>query len=135
MQKIFAKSARSNSLKDQVEVIYDDEFMIAISKPSGMPTMPCESATWTAAHAAAAYVISTSSNSSNPSTVAADIIKYGVVHRLDKEVSGLLILAKSQAISKILSRSFLSRSISKYYVAIVHGDLKDKCRQNDTFLH
>ena len=94
--------------------MHEDAYLLAISKPSGMISMPCESAnSGTAAHLAASYLSAT--------TTPNDVLSHGIVHRLDREVSGLLLLAKNKEVSKLLSKTFLNRKIKKTYIAIVHG--------------
>lgn len=116
--------ARNAAVSDtMIDIVHEDEHVIAICKPTGMISMPCESAsTGTAAHLAAAYL--SSSSSSTPPVDPNEVISHGVVHRLDKEVSGLLLLAKNKIVSKKLSTIFSQRSINKTYIAIVHGDFK-----------
>lgn len=104
------------------DVLYEDEFVIAISKPSGIATMPCESASdGTAAHLAASWVLAGGGEGAKER--ANSIISFGVVHRLDKEVSGALILAKNREVGRSLSKAFQSRTTTKQYVAVVHGTL------------
>ena len=48
----------------------------------------------------------------------------GIVHRLDKETSGLIIVAKNDRTHQALSEMFSSRSLRKTYLALVHGEVK-----------
>jgi 23S rRNA pseudouridine1911/1915/1917 synthase len=54
--------------------------------------------------------------------------KGGVVHRLDKDTSGLLVLAKTAAAYDYLKQQFLNRKAEKSYMALVHGDVKPEKR-------
>ena len=111
--------ALSATKKSHIEIIYEDHEIIAISKPSGIVTMPCESAnTGTAAHHVASYLENKDRNISN------DVLSHGIVHRIDKEVSGLLILAKSKMTSKILSKTIKEKGVKKVYIAVVYGNFK-----------
>ena len=104
-----------------LDVVHDDENVIAITKPSGVISMPCASASsGTAVHIAADYLY----NDKRPEE-AEGVLASGIVHKLDKEVSGLILLAKNRKVSKILSRQFSKREITKKYVAIVHGQYND----------
>lgn len=49
----------------------------------------------------------------------------GIVHRLDRDTSGLLAVAKTQAMYEHLKKQFQERSVTKEYVALVHGDVKE----------
>jgi 23S rRNA pseudouridine1911/1915/1917 synthase len=51
-------------------------------------------------------------------------LRPGIVHRLDKDTSGTMIVAKNDAAHRHLSRQFKSRQINKEYLALVHGTLK-----------
>ncbi len=53
-------------------------------------------------------------------------LRPGIVHRLDKETSGLLIIAKNQVAFDYLKRQFQERKIQKTYIALVHGKIKNK---------
>src|SRR4030042_5404723 len=50
----------------------------------------------------------------------------GIVHRLDRETSGLLLVAKTQKAFDFLQRQFKERKVAKEYVALVHDFVKDK---------
>ena len=111
------------SAPTSIEVIFEDDHLIAVQKPAGVVSMPCESASsGTAAHMVAEYILS--SNLFEPVNTE-DVISHGIVHRLDKEVSGLLLLAKNKGVSKQLSQIFSKRSIDKTYIAIVYGEFRD----------
>ena len=55
-----------------------------------------------------------------------DRIRPGIVHRLDKETSGLLLIAKNQKSFEYLKELFQKREIKKTYIALVYGQLKNK---------
>ncbi len=57
------------------------------------------------------------------SSTAGDL-RPGIVHRLDKETSGLIIVAKNDRTHQALSEMFSSRSLRKTYLALVHGEVK-----------
>lgn len=52
--------------------------------------------------------------------------RHGIVHRLDRETSGLLIVAKTQKSFDFLQKQFKERKVSKKYIALVHGVVSDK---------
>ncbi len=56
-------------------------------------------------------------------TVGEDPIRPGIVHRLDKEVSGLMVIAKTEDAFRSLKEQFQKRDINKEYLALVHGQL------------
>ena len=66
-------------------------------------------------------------NYKNIKNVGDDPIRPGLVHRLDKEVSGLMVIAKTQASFINLKNQFQTRAINKEYVALVHGRIAKDC--------
>ncbi len=56
-------------------------------------------------------------------TVGDDPIRPGLVHRLDKDVSGLMVIAKNQKTFELLKNQFKDRDVNKEYLALVHGKL------------
>ncbi|TDW31501.1 RluA family pseudouridine synthase [Cryobacterium psychrophilum] len=95
-------------------VVYDDDSIIVINKPSGVAAHP--SIGWTGptvpgALAAAGYRIATSG--------AAE--RAGIVHRLDVGTSGLMVVAKSEIAYTALKRAFHDREVEKIYHAVVQG--------------
>jgi 23S rRNA pseudouridine1911/1915/1917 synthase len=58
----------------------------------------------------------------------------GIVHRLDKETSGVLVVAKSRKILEKLSRSFANREVDKFYIALVRGHLRMMRGTLETFI-
>lgn len=61
-----------------------------------------------------------------------DEFRSGIVHRLDKETSGLLLVAKSREVFKNLQLQFKERKVQKTYVALLHGNLKDETGKIET---
>lgn len=92
-----------------IPIIYEDENIIVINKPAGLLVHP-----------------STSLGTSPEKTLIDYFPKAKLVHRLDRDTSGLLILAKNEETSGWLKSQFLNRQITKKYSALVHGKLKDK---------
>ena len=87
-------------------VIYSDEFLLAIDKSSGILSIPDH---W---------------DPDVPDAVTELKATWGklfVVHRLDKDTSGVLLFAKSPEAHKLLSEAFESRRVAKVYRALVHG--------------
>ena len=55
-----------------------------------------------------------------------DSIRIGIVHRLDKDTSGLIVVAKTDEIHEALSEQFRERQVYKSYIALVHGSPEQK---------
>lgn len=98
-----------------LEIVYEDEFLAVINKPAGMVVHPGAGvAGGTLANAIAHHFKLQAADSKFENRV-------GIVHRLDKDTSGLLVVAKSDEIHEKLSEQFREREVFKSYVALVHG--------------
>jgi 23S rRNA pseudouridine1911/1915/1917 synthase len=97
-----------------LDVIYQDDDVIAVNKPAGMVVHPAAgNASGTLVNALLAYA-------PNVSTVG-DERRPGIVHRLDKETSGLLLIARTPSAHAALQAQFKSRAIKKTYLALCVG--------------
>lgn len=95
-------------------IVYEDDYVLAINKPAGMIAHPASRAqTGTVANALAYY--------SNSLARTDDPFRPGIVHRLDKNTTGLMIVAKTEEAHWRLSLQFERREVQKVYRAVVHG--------------
>ena len=95
-------------------IVHEDEDVLVVDKPAGMVVHPGAGhadATLAAAALAHAPEIATVGGARRP----------GIVHRLDKDTSGLLVVAKTQRAYDALTRQLAARTVKRRYVAIVHG--------------
>lgn len=105
-----------------VEVLYEDDAVVAVNKPAGIVV-----------HAGAGDRAGTLTNRlvarfERLSKLGGEL-RPGIVHRLDKDTSGVLLVAKTDAAHRALAEQFAGRSVEKTYLALVHGSLKkDKGR-------
>lgn len=97
------------------ETIFVDESLLALNKPSGWIT---NSATTTKSQP---VVQDWLAKNFNFATAKAKEFRSGVVHRLDKETSGILLVAKTPKAFTSLQKQFKERSIEKKYLALAHG--------------
>jgi len=102
-----------------LEVLYEDEDVIAINKPAGMTV-----------HAGAGNPSGTLVNAllgrGLQLSKGGDPLRPGIVHRLDKETSGVILVAKNDAAHAKLGEAFQQRAVKKTYIALVQGILKEK---------
>jgi 23S rRNA pseudouridine1911/1915/1917 synthase len=102
-----------------LEVLYEDEDVIAINKPAGMTV-----------HAGAGNPSGTLVNAllgrGLQLSKGGDPLRPGIVHRLDKETSGVILVAKNDATHAKLGEAFQQRAVKKTYIALVQGILKEK---------
>lgn len=105
--------------KINLKVIYEDKYLLVISKESGMLTHPVPGFNKNTLVNALLYYCNTLSNFSGKD-------RAGIVHRLDKDTSGLLIVAKDDKTHRLLLEKFKNREIKKTYRALVWGSFTEK---------
>ena len=100
-----------------LEIIHEDESLAVINKPAGMVVHPGAGVlNGTLANAIAHHFKFQIPDSKFENRV-------GIVHRLDKDTSGLIVVAKTEEIHEQLSEQFRERQVFKSYVALVHGEI------------
>jgi 23S rRNA pseudouridine1911/1915/1917 synthase len=101
-----------------LDIVYEDDDVIAVNKPAGMVV-----------HAGAGNPRGTLVNAllgrGQTLSQGGDILRPGIVHRLDKETSGILLVAKNDAAHAKLGEAFRQRTVKKTYIALVEGLLKE----------
>ena len=103
-----------------LEIIYEDEWLAVINKPAGMVVHPGAGVlNGTLANAIAYHFKLQTADSKYENRV-------GIVHRLDKDTSGLIVVAKTEEMHEQLSEQFREREVFKSYVALVHGEMEGK---------
>jgi 23S rRNA pseudouridine1911/1915/1917 synthase len=112
---------KPQSIFPEPKILYEDKDLLVINKPAGTIIHP------------------TFNNVDNPSiaswflqkysfvsNVGEDRLRPGIVHRLDKETSGVLILAKNNLIFNYFKNLFKARKIKKEYIALVNGEIRKR---------
>ncbi len=100
-----------------VDVIYEDAALIAVNKPAGLTVHAgagAHSGTLVNRLVARFQALSKVGGDERP----------GIVHRLDKDTSGVLLVARTDAGHRALAEQFSSRTVEKTYLALVHGAMK-----------
>jgi 23S rRNA pseudouridine1911/1915/1917 synthase len=105
-----------------LDIVYEDDDLAVINKPAGMMVHAGAGATDDARNRGT-LVNALLHHMTSLSNVSGDL-RPGIVHRLDKETSGLIIVAKNDAAHRKLSAQFAAREVKKKYVALVHGWVK-----------
>ncbi len=100
-----------------VEVVYEDRDIIVVNKPAGMVVHPGAGVASGTLVNALVYMCEDLSGIGGE-------MRPGIVHRLDKETSGVMIVAKNDRAHKSLSEQFKTRETEKEYVAVVSGEMK-----------
>ena len=98
-----------------LKVAYEDDDMLVINKPAGILVHP------TPLHHKGTIVNALLARYPEIRTVGENPLRPGIVHRLDKDTSGLLAVAKTQHAFEWLKRQFMDREVKKTYLALVEG--------------
>lgn len=106
-----------------LDIVYEDEDLAVVNKPAGMMVHAGAGATDSARNRGT-LVNALLHHFGELSAVSGEL-RPGIVHRLDKETSGLIIVAKNDATHRKLATQFSSRQVKKTYVALVHGSLRN----------
>lgn len=102
----------------KLEIVYEDDDMAVINKPQGMVVHPAPgSYNHTLVNALLYYFDKISDGS--------DAIRPGIVHRIDKDTSGLLVVAKNNFAHENLAKQIGEHSAFRHYVALVEGIVKE----------
>ena len=97
-----------------IEVVYEDHTLVVVNKPAGLVVHPASGTpAGTLANALAYHFQQLPDGGTG--------VRPGIVHRLDRDTSGLLVVAKTEAALENLSDQFRDRTVFKSYVALVHG--------------
>lgn len=100
-----------------LDIVYEDEALLLINKPAGLVVHPGHgNYTGTLVNALAFHFENLPKNSSE---------RPGLVHRIDKDTTGLLVIAKTEAAMTHLAKQFEAKTSEREYIAIVWGNVKD----------
>lgn len=102
-----------------LEIPYEDEYLLIVNKPAGMVTHPAY------AHYSGTLVNALLYHCKSNLSAANDVTRPGIVHRLDKDTSGIMVIAKTDAVHAKLAKQFSDRTIEREYWAIVWGRFSD----------
>jgi 23S rRNA pseudouridine1911/1915/1917 synthase len=107
--------------KMNLNIVYEDDDILIINKPAGMVVHPGSgNYSGTLLNGVAYYL-----QHENPSISEEILPRFGLVHRIDKNTSGLLVLAKTDKAMRHLAKQFFDHTVKRRYVALVWGDLKE----------
>ena len=102
-----------------LDIVYEDDSVVVVNKPAGLvmhPAAGVPSGTLANALAFHFHQLPAGGGAERP----------GIVHRLDRDTSGLVVVAKTEEAHESLAAQFLAREVTKYYVALVHGATREE---------
>ncbi|MFH1349475.1 MAG: RluA family pseudouridine synthase [Pseudomonadota bacterium] len=97
--------------------VYEDHSIIVLNKPSGLVIHPAPG------HRTGTLVHGLLQHCKDLSGIGG-VLRPGIVHRLDKDTSGLMVVAKNDNIHRLLAEQFKSGTVKKRYIAVVHGIIR-----------
>jgi 23S rRNA pseudouridine1911/1915/1917 synthase len=108
-----------------LNIVYEDESLAVINKPAGMVVHPGAGVSNGTLANAVAFHFYNNADELRITNYELRNNRVGIVHRLDKDTSGLIVIAKNEEIHEKLSEQFREREVYKSYVALVHGELEE----------
>lgn len=99
-----------------LDIVYEDEHLLVVDKPAGMVVHPAPG-NWTGT------LVNALMGRGEPLAEGGGEDRAGLVHRLDKDTSGLLVVAKTDASHRILSSALAARQVTRRYAAVCWGHL------------
>ena len=101
-----------------IDVLYEDDYIMVVNKKSGMVVHPGNgNYSHTLVNALMSYTDDLSDEGGSE--------RCGIVHRIDKDTSGILLIAKTNEAHRILSDDFKNKRIKRKYIALVHGVIEN----------
>ena len=102
-----------------LDIVYEDEYLLVVNKPSGMVVHPANGIHSGTLVNALMYHCNEKLSSINGS------IRPGIVHRIDKDTSGLLLVAKTDEVHNELAKQISKKTALRKYIALVQGNMKE----------
>ncbi len=116
---IAARPPRATAEDIPLDVVYEDDSLVVVNKPAGM-MVHAGSGSSDDARNRGTLVNALLHRFASLSKVGGEL-RPGIVHRLDKDTSGLIVVAKDDMAHRKLAKQFAERKVSKTYIALVHG--------------
>ncbi len=110
-----------NDIKEEdidLDIVYEDEYLLVVNKKSGMVVHPAPG------NYSNTLVNALMHHCNNLSKVNGDI-RPGIVHRIDADTSGLLLVAKNDKVHNDLAMQISKKTVKREYIALVHGIIKE----------
>jgi len=119
VEVLFRPQEPSDILAEEIplEIHYEDEYLLVVNKPAGMVTHP--------AHGNFSGTLVNALLYHLGKTTGPDNLRPGIVHRLDKGTSGLLVVAKDEKVHRKLTEQFSKRTVEREYRSLVWGRFKN----------
>ena len=103
----------------KLDVVYEDDYLLVVNKPSGMVVHPAPGNYSGTLVNALMYYCNENLSSIN------GVVRPGIVHRIDADTSGLLLVAKNDEVHNDLAKQISEKSVKREYIALVHGVINE----------
>ena len=108
--------------KMPLNIVYEDDHVLVINKPAGMVVHPGSgNFSGTLINGVAFHL-----KEQNPTLDESKLPRFGMVHRIDKNTSGLIVLAKSELAAVNLAKQFFDHTVKRRYIALVWGNFEEE---------
>ncbi|HNP22353.1 MAG TPA: RluA family pseudouridine synthase [Panacibacter sp.] len=105
-----------------LNIVYEDDVVMVLNKPSNMVVHPgVGNYTGTLLNGIAYHLLQ-----QNPSIDEDKLPRYGLVHRIDKNTTGLLVVAKTAESAASLAKQFFNHTVTRQYIALVWGNIEEE---------
>jgi 23S rRNA pseudouridine1911/1915/1917 synthase len=121
-----AKEAAPQAQDIPLDIVYEDKDLLVVNKPAGLVVHPA------AGNFDGTLVNALLAHCGGSLSGIGGVARPGIVHRLDKETSGLMVVAKNDAAHRGLSEQLSARTLKRVYHAIVWGDISPKSGRIET---
>ena len=101
-----------------LDIVYEDSALLVINKPAGMVAHP-------APGSRSGTLVNALLYHSGSLSASGDAARPGIVHRIDKDTTGLLVVAKNETAHRSLAGQLKAHSIKRKYIALVRGDIEE----------
>ncbi len=118
----FSEEFKAVKVKTNFEVIYEDENIIAVNKPAGMLSQKADKDDISLVEHIISYLL----DNHRITGEELNTFKPGICNRLDRNTSGLVIAGKSLIGLQVMSELFRDRTLDKYYIALVQGEILEQ---------
>ncbi|MDF2800504.1 MAG: hypothetical protein K0S61_407 [Anaerocolumna sp.] len=118
----FTEEFKAVKVKNNVEVIYEDDNIIALNKPAGLLSQKAEKDDISLVEHIISYMLDTGKITNEE----LNTFKPGICNRLDRNTSGLVIAGKTLIGLQVMSEMFRDRTLEKYYLTLVKGEITEK---------
>lgn len=122
-KEVETNKKETDSLKEwkkEIPIVYEDKYIYVVNKPSGIITHPTSHETNNTLANALKFIFK------KDESIFKIPYRYGIMHRLDKDTSGLLMVAKDQKSLEVFTEMIQKKEITRKYLALINGKLKTK---------